>query len=140
VPLVPHAVGAAVASGVRRPALAALVIAVAALAGCSTDSSQQQSQEQGSGGERIGAPVRLASCRDWERASLRQRFGTVREIRKVLGREVGGEGGARGRTLKDQQAYDLFDRACAKQFAKGFKLYKLYSRAAAFSQHAPGGQ
>jgi hypothetical protein len=137
--LVPDAVRAAVATRGRWAALA-LVIVLAALAGCSTDSSEQRSQSQGSGGERIGVPVRLASCRDWERASLRQRFGTVREIRKVLGREVGGEGGARGRTLKDQQAYDLFDRACAKRFAKSFKLYKLYSRAAAFSQHMPRGQ
>jgi len=117
-----------------------LVIALAALAGCTSDSSRQGSGAQGSGGERIGVPVRLANCRDWEKATSRQRFGTVREIRRVLGGPVGGEGGARGRTLKDQQAYDLFDRACAQRFAKGFKLYKLYARAAAFSQHAPGGQ
>ena len=50
---------------------------------------------------------------------------------------MGGEGGARGRTLDDKQAYDLFDRACKQQFAKGFKLY---SRAAAFSQRTPRKQ
>ena len=53
---------------------------------------------------------------------------------------MGGEGGARGRTLDDKQAYDLFDRACKQQLAKGFKLYKLYSRAAAFSQRTPRKQ
>ncbi|MDQ3728755.1 MAG: hypothetical protein M3355_04125 [Actinomycetota bacterium] len=52
----------------------------------------------------------------------------------MLGRPVGGEGGATGRTLDDRQAYDLFDRACKRSFAKGFKLYKLYARAAAFSR------
>ena len=58
----------------------------------------------------------------------------------MLGREVGGEGGARGRTLEDKQAQELFDRACKQRYARGFKLYKLYSRAAAFSQSAPGAR
>jgi len=127
------------ASVARRAGLA-LLLALAALAGCSSDSKQQQGSPGSSGVERIGTPVRLANCRDWEKATLRQRFGTVRELRSVLGGPVGGEGGARGRTLDDKQAYDLFDRACKQQFAKGFKLYKLYSRAAAFSQRTPRKQ
>ncbi len=58
----------------------------------------------------------------------------------MLGRPVGGEGGATGRTLDDRRAYDLFDRACGRSFAKGFKLYKVYSRAAAFSRRGPRGR
>jgi hypothetical protein len=41
----------------------------------------------------------------------------------------------RGSVLDDKDAYNLFDRYCANQFARGFKLYKLYERAAAFSGH-----
>ena len=35
--------------------------------------------------------------------------------------------------LDDEKAYDLFDSYCENEFARGFKLYKLYARAAAFS-------
>jgi hypothetical protein len=122
--LVQHSLRAAVA-----------VTATLAFGGCS--GSDGDNPPPVDGGERIGAPVRLANCRDWNGATLRQRHGTVREIRQVLGGELGGEGGARGRTLDDRKAYDLFDRACSRPYAKGFKLYKLYSRAAAFSQRLP---
>jgi hypothetical protein len=37
--------------------------------------------------------------------------------------------------LDDQQAYDLLNSYCEADFARGFKLYKLYPRAAAFSGH-----
>ena len=137
--MVQDAAGASVAPRLR-PALAlVLALTLAALAGCSSDSPQNGAPSPG-GAERIGTPVRLANCRDWEKATLRQRFGTVRELRSVLGRPVGGEGGATGRTLDDRQAFDLFDNACKQSFAKGFKLYKIYSRAAAFSQRRPRGQ
>ena len=38
-----------------------------------------------------------------------------------------------GATLEDKQAYDLFQGYCAQTFARGFKLYKLYGRAAGFA-------
>lgn len=34
--------------------------------------------------------------------------------------------------LSDDQAYDVFERACSREFAGGFRLYKIYARAAAF--------
>jgi hypothetical protein len=34
--------------------------------------------------------------------------------------------------ITDQQAYDLLQSYCEQPFAQGFKLYKLYQRAAAF--------
>lgn len=40
-----------------------------------------------------------------------------------------------GSVLDDKQAYDLFDNYCKNDFARGFKLYKLYERAAAFAGH-----
>ena len=39
--------------------------------------------------------------------------------------------------LDDKRAYKLFDSLCAQHFARAFKLYKLYERAAAFVGHAP---
>jgi hypothetical protein len=35
--------------------------------------------------------------------------------------------------LEDDQACDLFEGWCENEYARGFKLYKLYARAAAFS-------
>ena len=125
-------------SHAARAQVAALALAAAGLAGCNgSDSGSGQTAPRSSGGERIGAPVRLANCRDWERATLRQRLGTLKELRKVLGASTGTPGRGYGRTLDDRKADDLFDRACGRSFAKGFKLYKLYARAAAFSRRRP---
>jgi hypothetical protein len=56
---------------------------------------------------------------------------------------VGGSGttppAGRGAVLGEKQAYDLLESACEAEFAQGFKLYKLYERAAAFAG-APAGQ
>ena len=40
-----------------------------------------------------------------------------------------------GPVLSDQTAYKLLGRYCSKPFAGGFKLYKLYTHAAAFIGH-----
>jgi hypothetical protein len=71
-------------------------------------------------------------CTDWKRASLMQRYGTIKEIRDFAGGPVGSEPGGHGATLPDDKAYKLFERSCAHYYARGFKLYKLYTRAAAF--------
>ena len=42
-----------------------------------------------------------------------------------------------GSVLDDKQAYDLFDNCCKESFARGFKLYQLYQRAAGFEGQAP---
>ena len=50
----------------------------------------------------------------------------------VVGNNASSPAG-RGSILDDKQAYDLFNSWCSTSFARGFKLYKLYERAAAFS-------
>ena len=40
---------------------------------------------------------------------------------------------ASGAVLDDQDAYDLLGRWCGMRFARAFKLYKLYERAAALT-------
>ena len=86
----------------------------------------------GDAGARIGRPVRRATCEDWQRADVRERYGTLEELRKVAGAPVG-KGGMRGRTLDDEQAYEVFERQCKPRFTRYFKLYKVYARAVAFS-------
>jgi len=90
-------------------------------------------------GRRLGSGADPQPPR-WDRHGIPNIGSCLRCNLQIEGGPVGGEGGARERTLDDKQAYDLFDRACKQQFAKGFKLYKLYSRAAAFSQRTPRKQ
>jgi hypothetical protein len=40
-----------------------------------------------------------------------------------------------GRVLGDTQAYRLLESYCANYVARGFQLYKIYERAAAFLGH-----
>jgi hypothetical protein len=55
-------------------------------------------------------------------------------LRDFAGQEAGSaQARGHGATLKDDQAYKLFQNWCSKDFARGFKLYKLYTRAAAFT-------
>jgi hypothetical protein len=81
---------------------------------------------------RIGQPTQLVQCRDWNEADVRERYGTLEALRRFAGGPTGSPAG-RGRTLDDDAAFELFDRWCEKPFARGFRLYKLYTRAAAFS-------
>lgn len=116
----------------RKPAqlLPIVLVAVALVAGgCGGEDGSAQSPQQG---PQLGDPINLADCRDWNQGSVDEKLGTVRAIREFLGGPVPGTGGT-GATLDDDQAYDLFQGWCENEFARGFKLYKLYARAAAFS-------
>jgi hypothetical protein len=119
-----------------RATVAALaVLAVTALAGCGSGSSNVPPFGVG---PNVGAPISLADCIDWKRASVEERLGTIRQLKNFAGGEVvGGEGTTpavgTGAVLEDKKAYELLDHACDVPFAQGFKLYKLYERAAAFS-------
>jgi len=76
--------------------------------------------------------VRTADCSDWKKGNVDQRRGTVVQLRKFAGGPVGSSAGIQnGPVLDDGRAYRVLESYCAKYFARGFKLYKLYERAAA---------
>jgi hypothetical protein len=106
------------------------ILSASALAGCG-ESTPSDGSDAGVG-PALAAPINLADCTDWQQASVEERLGTIDQIRDFVGGPVPGTGG-RGVALEDEQAYDLFENYCENEFARGFKLYKLYSRAAAFS-------
>jgi hypothetical protein len=99
------------------------------LAGCGGSSSKA-----GGGLKDLGVSPRLASCTDWRRGTVEQRYGTVRAIRRFAGGPVPSPAG-HGPVLKDSQAYKLFQGWCAQRYASAFKLYRLYTRAASFVGH-----
>jgi hypothetical protein len=117
----------------RLPIALAVGLIIAALAGCGSESSAPP--EIGAG-PNVGASIRVADCLDWNQATTEERLGTISQLKQFAGGPVleGSETGpaGTGSVLDDEKAYDLFNGWCKQQFAQGFKLYKLYQRAAAF--------
>jgi hypothetical protein len=110
------------------------LLAALALGGClGGDDSGAPASVQGAG---VGVPLQLADCGDWNRADPRQRSHTIDGLKAFAGGPTGGSG-RNGATLDDDRAYKLLDDYCRQDFARGFKLYKLYTRAAAFRKLAP---
>jgi hypothetical protein len=110
---------------------AAIATGLFLLAGCGGAESSQQGRAAGAG-PTLGVPLNLADCEDWRQGSVEERLGTIAQLTDFAGDPVAGTKG-RGPTLGDDEAYDLIDGYCKLEFAGAFKLYKLYTRAAAFS-------
>lgn len=116
---------------------AAAILAVGAvLVGCGGGSSNQPVPQAG---PHLGASLELADCNDWNQGTTEDRLGTIAQLKTFAGGPVVGGGpnpaSGTGAVLDDKQAYDLLNNYCKNSFARGFKLYKLYERAAAFSGH-----
>jgi hypothetical protein len=118
---------------------------IAILTGCGGSKPTGQPPPEVSGsGVQLSQPITVADCTDWEAGSVEERLGTVRQLRDFAGGPVvGGVGdgaqSGRGAVLDDEKAYDLLETYCANEYARGFRLYKLYERAAAFAGQAPAG-
>jgi hypothetical protein len=104
-----------------------------ALPGCGDSSSSPPASAAGAG-PRIGAPLRLADCSDWQRADVAERLGTIGDLEAFAGASTDIRG-SRGPVLDEDDAYRLMRNYCSQGFARGFKLYKLYTRAASFVGH-----
>ena len=112
--------------------------AAALITGCGGGSGTQPQIDVG---PNVGQPIALADCHDWNQADTEQRLGTIQQIKDfasgpVVGNNASDPSGT-GSVLDDKQAYDLFNRWCQQSFARGFKLYHLYQRAAGFEGQAP---
>jgi hypothetical protein len=116
----------------------ALICCLALLGGCGGSSKGSSKPKQ----QAVQLPVpgvgsvREANCSDWKGGDVDQRHSTVVELRKFAGGPVGSSAGIqRGPVLDDERAYKILQSYCGKYFARGFKLYKLYERAAAYVGH-----
>jgi hypothetical protein len=130
-----------VRSRIRRAAVTAvLLLCIAALAGgCGSSRSSEATAARASGasaGVDVGESARSDTCAQWEKGTVQQRHGALKRLRKFATSPIGSSKDRRyGPTLSEPRAYRLFDSLCAKHFARAFKLYKLYERAAAFIGH-----
>lgn len=127
----PRAPAVGRAASFRLAALAAIaaVVTAAVLAACG--GSEDSGAADAPGTDTLG-PINLADCTDWNAASEEARRASIGEIREFAGGPVAATGGGSGAVLSDDEAYQLFENTCANDYARGFKLYKLYSRGAAF--------
>jgi hypothetical protein len=132
VPVVHHAVQTL--TGRRRPTyLAAALTCWALLLGGCGGSGHAKAGAVTPSPYGLGGSVRTVDCSDWKRGTLSQRLGAVVQLRDFAGGPVGSSAGIQnGPVLDDRQAYGILQRYCSHYFARGFKLYKLYTRAAAF--------
>jgi hypothetical protein len=116
-----------------------LVATALALVGCGEGATDGEAgagataEASGVGKPIAGSVAPLAQCSDWNEGTREERLATIADIRAQLN-----QAGADGPTpdLPDDEAYALLERACANDFATGFRLYKLYARGAAFSHLA----
>jgi hypothetical protein len=77
--------------------------------------------------------VRTSDCGDWKKGSKAARHRAIVRLRDFAGGPVGSSFALKtGPVLDDAQAYKVIRSWCVHYYARGFKLYKLYDRAAAF--------
>jgi hypothetical protein len=123
---------------VRLTALS--LAAIACLVGCgqakpSSDQPRTETVPIEGVGEPIGGSVApLAQCRDWRDGTVQERMATIEDIRGQLTPQTSP---SEDSGLPDQDAYELFQRVCARKYASAFRLYKVYTQRAGFEPLEP---
>jgi hypothetical protein len=127
-----------------RLALAVTAVAMAAgAAGCgespadgepSADRTTKTVPIEGVGTPIGGSVAPLAQCRDWREGTVDERMATIEDIRGQLTPQTSQ---SEESDLPDDEAYDLFQRVCARDYASAFRLYKVYVNRAGFKPLAP---
>jgi hypothetical protein len=118
-----------VAAPLRCAAAAGAALALA-LAACGDDSG---SETKPVGQRLVKSVAAMATCSDWNGGTRPERLATIEDIREQINLR---DGTVRTIPLSDRAAYRILDTTCSKDFAGGFRLYKLYARAASFAAFA----
>jgi hypothetical protein len=109
-------------------------VGLALLTGCGEDDAEDEPAAKGVGPVKVGSVAAGAQCRHWNRGTEAEKLVTISDIRSQINLE---SGTVETPALTDDQAGELFDHACAEDFAAGLKLYKLYAQRAGFQPLAP---
>jgi hypothetical protein len=112
----------------------AVACAAVLATGCGEGSDSSDPGSSALGSPDVQTTAREADCADWNGASVEEQQVIVESIAEFEG---GAPTGTQGRTLPDEQAFELFERLCEQDYASAFKLYKVYVRAAAFQSAQP---
>ncbi len=122
--------------GLRRQALrsAGAVLALGALllvSGCGPEA--EGTAEGGAPAELLGSRPGKLTCTDWNDGAREERLGTIQQLTMLASGNANPENVGPNRTLSDEDAYAVLDSACSPYLARGFLLYEVYNRAAAFN-------
>jgi hypothetical protein len=124
--------------GVRSKAVitaaaTAALIALAAAAGCGPDGAGSSAASGAEApAELLGERPGVLRCTDWNEGTEAERRGTIEQITALAGANANPEEPGSERTLPDDEAYNALDGTCEEHLARGFLLYEIYNRAAAF--------
>jgi hypothetical protein len=114
------------ASRVAR-VITALAAGAVLAAGCGEDERPKAEPL----GEKLGGSVAtLVACSDWTPGSRPRKLATIADIRNQVNRD---DTGIDAPPLSDTEAMQLFDQACKPAYARSFRLYVIYARAAGFA-------
>jgi hypothetical protein len=117
-------------SGASRGTLALLLVCAVAGCGSGSDGDASEGRAKPLGQLLAGSVAHLAQCKDWVGGSRERKLATIEDIRAQVNRR---DTGIEAPPLSDEEALGLFDRACSNSFARSFRLYAVYARAAAFA-------
>lgn len=119
---------------------ATLCAAALGTAGCGSDSTAAEPEPAARSGEVVdiagtepvgemtaGSVASLVECRDWKEASEAERLATIADVRSQINLL---DSGIEAPALTDEESARMFDDSCRPAWAQGFRLYKLYARAA----------
>jgi hypothetical protein len=115
-----------------RCATAAAFAAALTLAACGADPPERD-RARPVGEALAGSVAPLAQCADWRDGNRAQRLATIDELQRQINLQ---DAAVKTPKLSDRAAYRVLQSICRKPFAKGFRLYKLYARAASFAAFA----
>jgi len=115
----------------RAAAVALSIVGALALGACGGDGAQEEPEALGE--TRVGSVAQLAQCRDWNAGTREQQLETLDEIKAAINLK---DGPVETPELSDEAALDVIDSTCSNDFADGFRLYKVYARAAGFASFA----
>lgn len=118
----------------RFAAIAVAIVAAGAVAFLVFGGDDDEPKGKVLGELRAGSAAELTTCADWNEGSTADKFATVENIRRSLvprGQEEFED------AISDEDAFDVFEAACSRDFARSFRLYKLYTKANAFGSIAP---
>lgn len=81
---------------------------------------------------RVGSAAPLADCSAWKAGTVEEKQATIESLRQAVSPTRSSEP-----VMSDDLAFEILESQCAPEYADGFRLYKLYARAAPFAQLQP---
>ena len=120
--------------GVRKQALTAVALLVLAgtplVAGCGPEAEVAASPDAER--ELLGERPGKLTCLDWRAGTAAERRGTIEQLTMLAGANANPQDLGPNRVLSEDDAYASLEGTCQHQLARGFLLYEIYNRAAAF--------